>query len=198
MQRVFFISWRQLWPFFIILALAEFNYGAQDCCAQDAPTMKRTISYIALGGGFSYYQLDYGQRDLGGAMAYIDLNINSKFGLEGEERWLNLNQNYNVNATTLLGGLRYTLIHPYGLAPYVKFLVGSARFNFPYNYATGKYFVIAPGGGVDWSLTRSLRIRIVDVEYQDWPGFTYGAVHSVGVSTGVSVNFPRTRDLNIE
>ena len=48
---------------------------------------------------------------------------------------------------------------------------------------------IAPGAGVDLRLGQRWRVRLVDFEYQDWPGFTYGAIHPYGVTAGISFQF---------
>jgi hypothetical protein len=71
--------------------------------------------------------------------------------------------------------------------PFVKVLAGIGHFEFPYRYATGNYFVIAPGAGVDFALNRRLKVRVVQLEYQSWPQFTYGNLHSYGISSGISV-----------
>ena len=67
--------------------------------------------------------------------------------------------------------------------------MGVGFFNFPYNYAKGKYFVIAPGAGVNYNLTDNVKIRLVDVEYQNWPQFTFGNITPYGVSVGISYHF---------
>ncbi|WP_263368833.1 hypothetical protein [Edaphobacter bradus] len=58
--------------------------------------------------------------------------------------------------------------------PYVKTLVGLSHFEFPYGTARGRYFVIAPGAGMDLMLGDNLKIRLIDVEYQQWLQFTFG------------------------
>jgi hypothetical protein len=70
--------------------------------------------------------------------------------------------------------------------PYAKILVGGGRFDFPFNYGTGNYFVVAPGAGVDLRLGHRIQLRLVDYEYQLWPGFTFGSIHPYGVSAGIS------------
>jgi hypothetical protein len=47
--------------------------------------------------------------------------------------------------------------------------------------------VVAPGGGTDFRLTRRVRWRVVDFEYQFWPQFQFGMMSSVGVSTGLRI-----------
>ncbi|WP_353072154.1 hypothetical protein [Tunturiibacter gelidiferens] len=70
--------------------------------------------------------------------------------------------------------------------PYVKTLVGLGYFNYPYESAQGRYFVIAPGAGVDLMLGQNLKIRLIDIEYQEWPQFTFGTISPYGVSFGFS------------
>jgi hypothetical protein len=160
--------------------------------AQEDPTETKPGAFLAAGGTLSAYKLDYGQHRLGGYSAFLDMNLTSHYGIEGEGRRLVFNQQANVNATTYLVGPRivFDQLIFRGVTPYVKFLVGDGKFNFPYNYATGNYFVMAPGAGIDVPLGHSkFSIRLIDVEYQDWPQFSFGAMHSYGVSTGISYRF---------
>jgi hypothetical protein len=66
--------------------------------------------------------------------------------------------------------------------PYVKILVGLGYFNYPYEPAQGRYFVIAPGAGVDLMLGQNLEIRLIDIEYQEWPQFTFGTISPYGIN----------------
>ena len=157
--------------------------------AQEMPTETKPGAFLAAGGELSAYKLDYGEHRLGGYGLYVDMNLTTHYGIEGEARWLNINQQANVYATTYLVGPK-VLFDPailHGVTPYVKLLVGDGKFNFPYNYATGSYFVMAPGAGADVPIGHTrFSIRLIDVEYQDWPQFSFGPMHSYGVSTGVS------------
>ena len=143
---------------------------------------------VSAGGAASYYFLGYGQRRMTSATAFFDADTRTRFGVEGEARWLLTPQVADVHATTWLAGPRYS-IHPLGkrFFPYAKGLVGVGQFTFPYNYAKGDYLVIAPGGGIDYRLTHRIRIRLFDAEYQFWPQFTYGSLTSYGVSVGAKV-----------
>jgi hypothetical protein len=149
------------------------------------------LETIAVGGAFPAYRLNYGDRLLMGASVYIDANYTYHYGIEAEGRWLWLHQRDSVRASTYLIGPRYSF-HGIGgerksFRPYVKFEVGVARFRYPYRYASGDYFVVAPGGGVDYRLNSRVRLRMVDLEYQSWPQFTYGTLSSFGVSSGLRV-----------
>jgi hypothetical protein len=42
---------------------------------------------------------------------------------------------------------------------------------------------------VDLRLGQRWRVRLADFEYQDWPGFTFGAIHPYGVTAGISFQF---------
>jgi hypothetical protein len=187
------LAWRT------IVFAAGILWGAGQLHGQALPTMKRPGAYLSVGGGYSYYQVDYGQRKLGGAMAFVDLNMRPHYGLEAEGRLLNMNQVQGVHAANYLAGPRVTLWHPYGIAPYVKVLAGGVKLYFPNNLGNGTYFTVAAGGGVDWTLNQRWRWRVADVEYQLSPDFKIpaspspisdGSLHSFGVSTGLSFSFP--------
>jgi len=159
------------------------------------PAMARAqVAAPATEGGFrlsagatgSYAYLQYGQRNLLGPAAFVDVDTVRKFGIEAEGHWLDFHQIADEHAETYSAGLRYH----WDLArfePYAKGLVGFANFNFPYNYAHGRYLTVTAGGGLDFPLTQRFNVRVVDVEWQDWPQFTFGNMNSVGASAGFSV-----------
>jgi hypothetical protein len=148
-----------------------------------------TASGVSLhaGGGYTNYQADYGKRRLGGYFFVADYDRTPRWGLEFEGRMLRFNQEFNSHQTTFLIGPRYTYRRPRYIA-YGKLLAGNGRFHFPYNYADGSYFVIAPGGGLDIPLGESRwAIRAADIEYQSWTNFTFGGLHPWGYSGGITV-----------
>jgi opacity protein-like surface antigen len=140
---------------------------------------------ITVGGTASGYNIDYGKRDLGGIGIYADFAATAHLGIEGEARFLRYNQEADTHLSTYLVGPRVAF-GTHRLIPYGKFLVGLGKFNFPYDYATGSYFVLAPGAGVDYKLNQRIKLRLIDVEYQEWPQFTYGSIHPYGISAGIS------------
>jgi opacity protein-like surface antigen len=154
---------------------------------------------LSVGGGVSGYYIQYGQLKNLGFNGFIDADNTRRFGVETEARWLEYHSSADVHVETYLGGLRYHF-NTGRFEPYVKGLCGLGRFGFPYNYADGSYFVIAPGGGVDYHLNRRWSVR-VDGEYQYWPQFTFGPMSSGGLSVGARyhifrdasdrMNFPR-------
>jgi hypothetical protein len=148
---------------------------------------------LSAGGTASGYYLDYGEMKILGASAFVDSDTLRHFGVEGEARWLVFHlpadqkgPAADEHATTYLAGPRYSRY--YGrFQPYAKGLVGIGQFNYPYNFARETDLVVAPGGGVDFRLTRRVRFRAVDFEYQFWPQFNYGRMSSFGLSTGIRI-----------
>lgn len=152
--------------------------------AQALPTASGPGAYVIAGGTYSGFESDYGEQKISGASVYADGNFIWRYGVEVEARRMNY-PNFAERQSTLLAGPRWSF-RPTGLIPYAKVLVGGGRFDFPYGFGYGNYFVVAPGAGVDLCVGKKVRLRLVDVEYQDWPGFTFGSIHPYGVSAGIS------------
>lgn len=160
--------------------------------AQAVPTATGPGSRLSLGIAGSAFQADYGKRYIGGVAVYADANLTPHLGLEAEARTLRYHEEADIRQTTYLAGPRFTL-RPHAFLPYAKLLVGVGQFHFPYGYADGHYFVVAPGAGVDYRLGGSgIRLRLIDFEYQDSPQFTYGQLRPYGLSAGVSVRLWRS------
>lgn len=151
--------------------------------AQAVESANYAHARLSAGVAVSGFHIDYGDRKLLGITAWVDADTTHRLGIEGELRRLDYHQTHNVHAETYLVGPRYHF--NFGRTqPYVKALVGNGHFNFPYNYATGNYLVIAGGGGIDYRLTRRLAAR-ADIEYQKWPEFTFGSMGSAGGTIGI-------------
>lgn len=161
--------------------------GASSARAQSPESATGGEAGLTAGAGISALHLQYGEHWLVGANVSADAYMAPRYGIEGEANWARCHQQSGTWANTYLVGPRYQFngIGDYRYRPYAKFLVGVGEFNFPYNYAFGRYFVMAPGVGVDYRLSPRLRLRLFDVEYQYWPGFTYGSMSNFGVSTGI-------------
>jgi hypothetical protein len=175
--------------FFAVLAAAIFTLclaAPGVARAQVLPSATAGGFRLSAGGAASGSYLQYGERNLGGVTAFVDAETHRRLGIEGEGRWLEFHQNEQVHVETYSIGLRYHMNFT-RFQPYVKGLIGFGDFNFPFSYAHGRYLVVTGGGGMDYRLTNRIRIRIPDVEYQDWPQFTFGAMSSVSVSAGVKV-----------
>jgi hypothetical protein len=169
-----------------VVLLAFLLALAHRASAQVVPAAEAGGITLSAGVTGSGYYLQYGERKMLGIAGFADLDTRRRLGIEGEARWLVFHQTADVHATTYLIGPRYH-VNMGRFQPYAKALVGIGQFNFPYNYARGNYLVVAPGGGVDYRLSRRIYLRLADVEYQYWPQFDFGAMTSVGVSSGIRV-----------
>jgi hypothetical protein len=144
-------------------------------------------SSLSAGATFSQYEVDYGKRILGGYAIHADWNRTKTWGLEFETRVLRLNQEVGTHETTFLIGPRY-IMRRRAFSPYAKLLLGVGEFHYPYNYAEGSYFVLAPGAGLDVHVGESrYSVRVIDFEYQSWPNFSFGGLNPYGISGGLSV-----------
>ena len=170
---------------YILYVLLVGLFGCRRGNSQALPTATAPGAYISVGTTYSFFESGYGQQKVQGTGIYADINPVRQAGLEAEARWLKQSQSPNVRESTYLIGPRIQFRRgPY--TPYVKTLAGLSHFEFPYEMARGRYFVIAPGAGVDLMLGNDLKIRLIDVEYQQWPQFTFGTISPYGVSFGVS------------
>jgi opacity protein-like surface antigen len=150
--------------------------------AQASPAIRIPPSLTA-GGYYSNFTPDYTPNRLGGMGIFVDLNLflHGKLGAEGEARWLRFNQLQGSYQDNYLAGPRYS--RRYGkFVPYVKFMMGAGEFEFPNNQGHGGYFAYAPGGGLDYRLTRHLTIRAIDYEYQRWPSAPGGGLPTNGMT----------------
>jgi hypothetical protein len=154
--------------------------------AQVAPAADAGGYKISVGGTGSGFYVQYGERKLLGYSAFVDADTHRGIGVEAEGRWLEYHQTADVHVETYSVGARYHM-NLRRFQPYAKGLMGFGDFNFPYNYATGRYLVVTAGGGADYRLSRRIHVRMADVEYQMWPQFTFGSMSIVGVSAGLRV-----------
>jgi opacity protein-like surface antigen len=166
----------------VLIALHAFCYAAR---AQNIPTAIGPGSYVAVGGELSAFQVDYGQRVVEGATLFADVNPTWRIGFEAEARYLHFNTFENVTETNYFAGPRI-MLRPGPIRPYVKFLVGAGKITLPVRFAEGTFLAYAPGAGVDYILNDRWTVRVVDLEYQIWPDFTFGQLHPYGISAGIS------------
>jgi hypothetical protein len=154
--------------------------------AQVAPAGDEGGVKLSAGATASGYYLQYGERKMLGVTGFVDADTRRRLGIEAETRWLEFHQTADVHVETYSIGPRYHM--NFGrFQPYAKGQIGFGKFNFPYNYGQGSYLVATGGGGVDFHLHRRIYLRVADFEYEYWPQFTYGAMSSFGVSTGIRV-----------
>lgn len=130
----------------------------------------------------------YGQgaNHLIGLGTYADFHFTHWFQLEGEARWLRLNQYSGEHQDTYLVGPKVP-IHQFGPAlVYGKAMVGLGKMTFPHHYGYGAFTALAFGGGVDYRFSRKMTMR-ADFEFQDWPKFLPNvSIQPYGVSVGMA------------
>jgi Outer membrane protein beta-barrel domain len=183
-------------PLVFLLISAFLAAGTSNLRAQVVAAATGRQLSISAGGMVSGFQPDYAgggiaetsPNRLYGFGAYVDVKFTRWFQVEGEARWLKLNQLANINQSNYLIGPRLPIqkLHFWRATPYAKVLIGLGDMNFEFNEATGRFTDIAYGGGLDVKLTRRISLRAIDFEYQQWPRwinnqqlFPYGA--SVGI-----------------
>jgi opacity protein-like surface antigen len=175
--------------FLVVAALfiaPMFAAAQSDYSAEAAPVS------LKVGGTFSYFDAAYGGYKVMGAGAHANFSpiIWDHVAGEAEGRWLTWNASNGFAEYNYLAGpvYRITLSEHRRWHPYVKGLIGAGIVEFPHHLAYGRYFAIAPGGGVDFTLNRRWRLR-ADYEYQIWPqapgvpGYS-GIMKPNGVSVG--------------
>jgi hypothetical protein len=170
---------------FLLAAAVLTSLGAHRAQAQAVATASGPGSFISLGMEASGFQQDYGKHYIGGETVFVDANLYRRIGIEAEGRLLNAHTAESVKEQTYLIGPKITAL-PRRFRPYVKLLAGGGKLDFPFHYAKGSYFVVAPGAGLDFHLAGRLSVRVADFEYQIWPQFSFGQLHPYGISSGLS------------
>lgn len=135
------------------------------------------------GGEISLFNPDYSctsnlpfhcANQLIGPTALFDLNLYSRYGAEGEARWLHWNGSGGQVESNYLAGPRYRAFYRDRFSGWVKMMFGGGWITTPgYPVAgslKGSYFVMAPGGTLSYRLSNRISLR-ADYEYQFWPSF---------------------------
>ena len=176
------------WMLVFALAVCGVRHGE----AQARPTATGPGIALTVGGGYAAYQVQYGQRVDYGTMAFADFHASGRWGVEAEGRWLHWHTDEGVTQATYLVGPHVYLSRRGLVHTYAKLLVGDAHMQFPFGYASGDYFVLAPGAGVDLHVAPRVDVRLLDIERQTWPQFSYGPLHPYGISAGVHFRLTRS------
>ena len=193
--------------FLRLMLAAFFLANASSMFAQGVTAVKGgSTSQLAVGGGASYYNVDWGRSRMLGYTLWADWRppllpryLNG-LHIELEGRDLNWNQGEKPPGFRLVtgsGGAMYEWHHYKNFRPYAKCLVGFGSIYFgkdqggvpskPYTHDTRT--VYAPGLGIEYRVVKNLWAR-ADYEYQFWPkltgntflnpqGFTFGAVYEI-------------------
>lgn len=171
---------------YCVLPLVLAAAAAPRSRAQVAPSATARQFSIAAGGLASGFEPDYGPNYLYGVGAFVDVKFTRWAQIEAEGRWLRFNQYANIYEDNYLIGPRVPIRRIWKADTYAKVLGGYGIMNFQYNYAHGRFYAIAFGGGADVRLTKRISWRAVDAEYQYWPDWVGSTLKPYGLSTGIS------------
>ncbi|MGD0912881.1 MAG: hypothetical protein ABR928_13365 [Terracidiphilus sp.] len=137
--------------------------------SQVVPAGRGAGDILWVGAEYSNFLPDFGPAQrISGFGAYADWNLSPRLGVEGEMRFLPFGGFSGESQDTYMAGPRIALLQRGKFVPYAKCLAGLAQNDFPFKIGTGRYFAIAPGGGVDYRLFGRIALR-ADYEYQLWP-----------------------------
>ncbi len=178
------------------LLLAPLAFG------QVAPSTTGGTGSITIGVQASAFRPDsiagYTDGDVVGPGIYFDIDLKPRWGAEGEARWLHWHGSGGQQQSDYLLGPRYRLLHWDGLSAWAKFMMGAGVEKFPLKIGTGSYFAYAPGGDLDFRMSRRLSLR-VGYEYQVWPHapnipyFANNGMHPSGFSIGIGYRLIRQK-----
>ena len=128
---------------------------------------------------------------LEGAGVFADYHLNRLAGIEGEARFLNFGGFEGSTESSYLGGPRFSILAHGRILPFGKVLIGVGRIHYPFQIGSESYFALAPGGGIDYRVSRRWMLR-GEYEYQLWlnsPGYANEPDHRLtpnGFHIGVS------------
>jgi hypothetical protein len=181
MRRAFLV----LISIFFVTALARAQVS------ESATARQLTITAGGMGSLFAPHD-DHspygpGAGHLYGVGTYVDVHFTHWFQLEGEARWLRLDQYYGEHQDTYLIGPKVPVYRIGRAQTYGKVMIGLGKMTFPYNYGYGSFTALAYGGGLDYKVSRKLTFRAVDFEFQQWPKWLNNSeLYPYGVSVGVA------------
>ena len=163
--------------------------------AQATPTASR-LADLQLGVSVSGAIPDYGTEAWHGYGFYGDLDFVHHLGLEIDFHQLSGPHPVLYERTYEIGP-HFSFPIRQRFLPYAKAMVGRGVFNFPGTNASGQsvqvanlaYNMYSFGGGLDLKLRPGLNIRLIDYEYQRWPGFPPHGLNPNVFSIGVAYHF---------
>ncbi len=160
--------------FRVLACLAFFSLAATAASAQAVHAGVQQADLLA-GVEYSNFTPNYGPDRMSGIGTFVDADWRRGFGAEAEIRFLEFGGYGGQSQKTYLIGPRAFFLPNSRWRPFGKFLFGGGWVTYPSPIGHGSYFAMAPGGGLDYILSRRWRLR-AEYEYQIWPS----APHVVG------------------
>jgi hypothetical protein len=159
--------------------------------AQAIPTASK-LGTLQLGVGVTNVDTDYTPSYDRGITVYGTFDVTRHLGVEGDLHFASISAPGDVGENSYLIGPRYvwkiSRFHPYA-----KALFGVGRINYQFDfepYYAETYAMYALGGGVDIQATRRINVRAIDVEFQNWPGYSVHGLSPIVTTIGVAYSFP--------
>ncbi len=98
-----------------------------------------------------------------------DYHLNGRIDAEAETHFIRYSGFHSTKEDSYLIGPRYLLKSVGNIQPNVQCVVGIAKMQYPFQIGKQNYFVIGPGAGVSYRITRGWSLR-AEYEYQAWQG----------------------------
>jgi hypothetical protein len=175
----------------VLVCLFGFTAVVPTLQAQATYTASRLAS-LQVGVTGSAYTLDYDDGFEEGIAVYGDLDVTRHWGIEGLYRNASIQTPHDIGENHLLAGPRYHIDRG-RFQPYAKALAGEGTINFQQGFNltshSEHYFIYALGGGVDYRASRHINVRLIDFEYQIWPGFRDHGLTPYGFNAGAAYRF---------
>jgi hypothetical protein len=141
--------------------------------AQALPAAAKSTR-VQIGVGASFAKPDFTDAAIKGISLYGSVDFGRHLGIDGEVHDIKLFTPRDVGESSYLLGLRYGITEG-RLYPYAKVLAGLGSFSFQKGYfpsnSASTHRMYALGGGLDFRANRNINIRVIDFEFQRWPGF---------------------------
>lgn len=161
---------------------------------QAVPSARGGVQSLWVGAEYASFQAGFpvgSSFRMNGIGGFVNYNWNHQVGIEGHVRILNLNTWNGESQQDYLAGPRYTFLHSNKLRPYAAFQLGMVHIQYPFSMGSGNSFALAPGGGLEYRLSRKWSVRGA-YEFQilrNTPSFTNEPQFSVkpsGFTGGIS------------
>lgn len=192
--------------FLLALLPAFFSGASVSSLAQVVPAASEPSTPLELGGGFSYYDVDWGHTRMDGITLWADYRpprlprLLDGLGVEAEGRdvqWNPGDKPSGFRQASVGGGPIYFWNYFPSFKVYLKGDIEFGGFNFGAplgpGYSHDTRTVYAPGLGVEIKVARHIWAR-VDYEYQFWPQLTGNSyLNPQGFTAGAMYDFRRKR-----
>jgi opacity protein-like surface antigen len=198
--------------FFKLMMAAIFAATASSVYSQVVPATRGSAGRLPLsvGGGYSYFDVDWGKTRMGGYAGWIDVPMPGMpyflngLMIEAEGRdvlWNPGDKGKTFSQRTGGGGVLYEMHRFRDFKLYAKGLVSYGFIDFggclvscntTHPYTNDSRVTYAPGGGMEYRIHRNIWAR-ADYEYQFWPHFLGKTLDPQGFTFGAMYDFRRSQ-----